>query len=471
MIAGPVRPAAGVEDRHVAVAVLAVLFFLSGFSALVYQIVWLRLLALVFGVTVYAASAVLTSFMAGLALGSWLGGRLADRTPHPLRAFALLELGIAISALLVPIALDAVGALYIALHARVPNALAILTVVRLLCSALVLLVPTTLMGASLPLLSRYVSTSGGTVAVRIGALYATNTAGGIVGTVLAGYVFIGGFGIATTTRLAAMGNIAVGLCALILARGRRHSAAATAPSRAIEEPNLPTSGPRIVLLVLFLAGFAGLALEVVWFRLLVLFLPATIYAFTTMLATVLLVIALGSAVAAARVRRSPDPARALAWIQIWTGVLTVLSMAALAYTYSIGWRTSGVIQACVVAMLPATTLMGATFPFALALWLRGSTHAVGRRVGALYAVNVCGAVIGAVVGGFVLLPLAGTRLSLLLLATAYVLSGCVLAAVSTSRRTLVRIGATAVASFTLATLTLPDIYASVLRRRYGRNER
>jgi spermidine synthase len=456
--------ATAVHQRPVALAVLAGLFFLSGVSALVYQIVWLRALALVFGVTVYAASAVLTSFLGGLAVGSWLGGRLADRT-------ALLELGIAASALLVPIALDAAGAIYSLMYRHVPNALAALTLVRLLCSALVLLVPTTLMGASLPLLARYVSTSGGAAAVRIGALYATNTAGGIVGTVLAGYVLIGGIGIAATTRLAAAANIAVGLCAFVLARGRITGATRAGGIASSRAAFLAENGPRIVLLVLALAGFTGLALEVVWFRLLVLFLPATIYAFTTMLATVLLGIAVGSAVATARVRRSPDPATALAWIQIWTGVLTILSMAALAYTYSIGWRTSGLIQACIVAMLPATTLMGATFPFGLSLWLHGSTHAVGRRVGVLYAVNVCGAVVGALVGGFVLLPLAGTRLSLLLLAGVYVISGCLLAAASLPRRRLIRLGAVAVVLFTAATLTLPDVYASVLRRRYGRDER
>ena len=454
-------------------AILAALFFLSGFSALVYQIVWLRLLALVFGVTVYAASAVLTSFMGGLALGSWFGGRLAERLRHPLRAFAWLELGIAASALLVPVALDAAGAIYALIYARVPDALGALTLARLICSALVLLIPTTLMGASLPLLSQHVATVGA-AATRIGALYAVNTAGGILGTVLAGYVLIGALGVATTTKLAAAGNIVVGLGALLLARNER-----TAPSDAAAMPvagsgtatGAAAAGPRVVLFVLALAGFTGLALEVVWFRLLVLFLPATTYAFTTMLATVLLGIALGSGIAAARVRRSPDPARALAWIQVWTGVLTVLSMAALAYTYSIGWKTSGVIQACVVAMLPATALMGATFPFGLTLWLRGGRDQVGRRVGVLYAVNVCGAVVGALVGGFVLLPLAGTRLSLLLLAAVYVVSGCVLTAVTAGRRALVRVGAIAAALFAGAALTLPDIYASVLMRRYGGNER
>ena len=194
-----------------------VLFLLSGFSALVYQIVWLRTLSLVFGVTVYAASAVLTSFMGGLALGSWLGGRMADRVRNPLRAFGFVEIGIGASALAVPVVLTLAQTLYGTVHARVPEALALLTLARLVCSGLVLLVPTTLMGGSLPLLSRFVAQSGGTVASRIGVLYAANTAGAILGTVLAGFVLIGGVGVAASTRIAALVNGAVGLAALALA--------------------------------------------------------------------------------------------------------------------------------------------------------------------------------------------------------------------------------------------------------------
>lgn len=453
---------------------LAVLFFLSGASALIYQVVWLRMLSLVFGVTVYAASAVLTSFMSGLALGSWAGGKLADRLRSPLRAFALLELGIASTALAVPIALDEVGALYTLLHTRAPDDLAKLTLARVVCSGAILLVPTTLMGASLPVLARYVRARGLAVAGRVGALYATNTAGGIAGTVLSGFVLIGGIGMASTIRLAAALNVAVGLCALVLDRRRRaEPVAAAVPARQPEAEAAAASPPRArtILAVAALAGFAGLALEVVWFRLLTLFLPATTYAFTTMLATVLLGIAMGSAIAAGRVRRSADPSAALGWIQIAAGTLVLLSMTALAHTYRMGWRTSGMIQASVVAMLPAATLMGATFPFALRLWVGETESAVGRRVGVLYAVNVCGAVVGALIGGFVLLPLSGSRNSLLVLAAVYVASGCLVLAAFGGGRALLRRVPLGIAAAAIAALTLPDLYAAVVERRYGAGER
>lgn len=452
-------------------AALALLFLCSGFSALVYQIVWLRVLALVFGVTVYAASAVLTSFMGGLALGSWLGGRAAERVRRPLVAFALVEVGIGLSALAVPVALDLAQGIYVAVNAQAPDALPLLTFVRLVCAAAVLLVPTTLMGASLPLVSRHVALLGGAVASRIGILYAANTTGGIAGTLLAGFVLIGGIGVVATTRLAVAVNIGVGLAAFALARtGRLEEANPGAPVRR-RGYGSTTTLQRGVLAVLALAGFAGLALEVVWFRILVLFIPATTYAFTTMLATVLLGIAIGSAWAAARLPRLADPVRALARVQIATGILAIASMTALVVSYRLGWRTSGMVQACIVAMLPATILMGATFPIALAIWLGNAAGQVGRRVGVLYAVNVCGAVAGALAGGFLLLPFMGSRASLLLLAAVYACAGCLLVAAARGGAAGRRTAMAAAVLWVLAAVTLPDIYGAVLERRYGHGER
>lgn len=455
--------------------ILVPLFLFSGASALVYQVAWLRLLSLIVGVTVHAASAVLASFMGGLALGAWLGGRIADRSRQPLRAFGLVEIGIAVSALAVPFALDATESIYASLHAALPHN-GILTLIRFTCAGAVLLVPTTLMGASLPLLARHVQNRAGiddSIVGRIGALYAANTTGGIVGIIAAGYFSIGAYGVTTTTRAAAAINLALGLIALALGSsgaGATASAASTAP--AAPTPGAAVTRTQAAVLALFaVTGFIGLALEVVWFRLLVLFIPATTYAFTTMLATVLLGIALGSAIASARLRRTIDPAAALARVQIAAGIAVLLSMTALAITYRLGWRTSGMIQACVVAMLPATTLMGAIFPFGFAVWLKQSAADVGARIGQLYAVNVLGAVAGALAGGFVLLPWLGARASLLLLAGLYVLSGIVLAWTTAPRARAIRIAAAGSVLLVIAAVTLPDLYDAVRVRRYGATDR
>jgi MFS family permease len=308
-----------------AFALLAGLYFLSGASALVFQIAWLRLLALIVGVTVHAASAVLASFMGGLALGSWLGGRSADRARYPLRAFGLVELGIGINALAIPGALGVVERFYVTLHAYTPDAGASLTVARIVCASAVLLVPTTLMGASLPLLSKYVQASAaaeGQTISRIGLLYAANTTGGIAGTFLAGFVLIGWIGVGATTGYAAAANVLVGSLALagwsFGARGTGVDSADRSSSTTEWTKRDATSRvQRAVLAVFAISGFAALAIEVVWFRLLVLFLPATTYAFTTMLGTLLLGIAIGSAIC---VRAGAAPFRSGPYARVAPGV-------------------------------------------------------------------------------------------------------------------------------------------------------
>ena len=185
---------------------LCLLFVCSGACGLTYQVLWLRLLSLVFGVTVHAASTVLAAFMAGLALGSLLAERLARRG-HPLRVFAALEAGIAVAALATPALLGAAASLYRPLSTIAGDSLWILTAGRFVASFAVLLVPTVLMGATLPVLSRadLVRASG----ARLGTLYAVNTTGALAGALATGYVLIGGIGIQRTFLLAAALNVAV----------------------------------------------------------------------------------------------------------------------------------------------------------------------------------------------------------------------------------------------------------------------
>lgn len=450
---------------------LTLLFFLSGACGLTYQVLWLRLLSLVFGVTVHAASTVLASFMAGLALGALLAERLARRG-NPLRIFAALEAGIAASALATPALLALATGVYRALSAAFPDSLALLTVARFICSSAVLLVPTVLMGATLPVLSQsaVVRVSGES---RLAALYAVNTAGALVGALATGYVFIGGLGMQRTFVLAALVNLAVAAGAWWLSRA--------VPGTAVEEPDPGRSpesvpGPPVhdgavsataVITVMAVSGFASLALEVVWFRVLVQFLPATSYAFTTMLATVLGGIAGGSALASRQLARGPVGAGTLALTQGATGVAVLGSLAFLGATYAAGWRTSGLTQGAAAAILPSALLMGYAFPIALALWTRGATGATERPVGRLYSANVLGGIVGAVVGGFVLLPYLGSRRALIALAACYLATGLLL--LIPRRRWLPAVVLTA--AFAGAVRIVPDPFEVTLVRRHGAGER
>ncbi len=280
--------------------VLGAAFFLSGISGLMYQVLWLRLLSVVFGVTAYAASTVLASFMGGLALGSIVAGRLADRVRHPLRWFAGVELAIAASALATPVLLAAAQSLY-AGAASVSDDIAVLTLARLACSAAVLLVPTSLMGATLPLVVRSSVASRGVLGPRVGLLYAVNAGGAIAGAILAGFYLIGGIGLGRTFVVAAALNVIAATVAFWLSRrsdlrDARPDVVSWPPptTDTIDRPPAtdalaPARGATATLVLAFfaLSGLASLALEVIWFRMLVLIMPATTYAFTTMLAMVL----------------------------------------------------------------------------------------------------------------------------------------------------------------------------------------
>ncbi|HWI17442.1 MAG TPA: fused MFS/spermidine synthase, partial [Vicinamibacterales bacterium] len=278
---------------------LLILFFGSGACALVYQVMWLRMLALVFGVTVYAASTVLAGFMAGLGAGSWLAGRLAARLPKPLVAFGIAEVLVGVTAFSTPFLLDALTDIWISIHPSLPSSLAAVTVIRFIVAFLLLIVPTSLMGATLPLVIKSAVTRDAGIGSRIGLLYAINTTGAIVGALTAGFYFISELGVMRSFQIAAATNVLIGVIAIIAGKAiaAQHAGAAEAESATKPIAETTTGQRRLVLWTFFVSGFLSLALEIIWFRMLVVFLRPTAYAFTIMLACVLAGIALGSALA------------------------------------------------------------------------------------------------------------------------------------------------------------------------------
>ena len=450
-------------------ALLFALFFFSGACGLTYQVLWLRLLSLVFGVTVYAASTVLAAFMTGLALGSLLAGPLLKRVGRPLAIFGAAEILIGLSALATPLGLDAAAVVYRTLHQSVPDSLGVLTAARLVCSLIVLLLPTILMGMTLPVLSASALVRESQLGSRIGALYAMNTAGAVVGALLTGRILISAIGMQKSFLLAAAVNVAVGCVALYLARR-----ADVVASEAEVQPAADTKVDPIIAIVIAISGLAALALEIVWFRMLVQFLDATTYAFTVMLAMVLGGIAAGGAIASRLLRRDRDWTLWILGLQLATGIAVMGSAAFLAWSYGAGWRTSNPIQASAAAILPATLLMGVSFPIALRIGIgaaKGDASSTGRRVGRLYALNVAGAIAGALLGGFVLLPQLGTRGALIGAAALYVATGCLVALRLTARRTVLIATALAVGAFVFVAVRVPDPFAAAFNRRYGRDMR
>jgi spermidine synthase len=424
---------------------LVLLFFGSGTAALIYQVMWLRLLGLVFGVTVYAASTVLASFMAGLALGSYAAGRVADRARHPLRLFGVAEILVGLSALATPLVLDGLMQFWVRVAPALPESLAAMTLIRFLSACAVLIVPTALMGATLPLVVKSAIARLEGFGPRVGLLYATNTAGAILGALTAGFYLISELGVTASFYIAAAINTAIGLAAVV--------ASLATPATEVDRPASARAAPawqsvaqadadgRTVLGVFALSGLVTLALEVVWFRILALFLRPTAYAFTIMLAAVLVGLALGSYLVAPWLRRRAN----------WLAVLTVIQLGiSLTAALSFNWLARSqaalelgapwlerlgldpylgpLIASSLVAILPATLLLGMAFPIGLQAWAgTGDPATTSTRVGVFYSLNVCGAILGSVLGGFVLLPLFGSHGSLLVVAGLTLLSSLALA--------------------------------------------
>ncbi len=457
-------------------ALLLALFFFSGACGLAYQVLWLRRLALVFGVTVHAAGTVLAAFMTGLGLGSMLAGPLLRRVRRPLMLFGVAEILVGLSALATPFALDATALVYERLYRAASDRLSLLTLARFVSSFVVLLLPTMLMGLTLPVLSASRIVREARFASRLGSLYAINTMGALVGTAAIGFVLIGAIGIWNCFLLASSLNVAVGSVALLMRRGAVEADLAISPN----QPSPPGEATRhslayVVAVVIAVSGLTALALEVIWFRMLLQFLDATTYAFTTMLGTVLAGIAAGGAVASGLLRRDRNWALWLCALQYGTAVAVMASAAFLSWTYAADWRTAAAIPASAAAILPAALLMGMTFPIALRAGMGAADvsdpASTARVVGRLYALNVGGAVAGALLAGFVLLPSLGTRTALIAAAALYVGTGCLLALRATPRRRALLAAALGLAAFPLLVARVPDPFAAAFDRRHGRNMR
>ena len=408
------------------IPLLYLLFFLSGAAGLIYQVTWTRMFVSVFGNTTYAVSAVLSAFMAGLALGSFLFGRFIDTRGDELKLYALLELGIGLSALAIPPALHLLDTLYAAVYQQLSFSLVALTVIRTFFSFLVLLLPTTLMGATLPVLSKFATDSPDQIPIRVGLLYALNTLGAALGCFATGFFFLEALGVRGSSHLAVAANLALALAFLLLHRRVKTATPSPASQIPTTETPPPSGSSRTlpVLLAAALTGFAALGYEVLWSRLLVFKLKTTNYAFAIMLTTFLLGIGLGSGLLAAveSRRKISNYPRLFGWLEGAIGLLgigTIYLFGQLDQFFGT-WATNGsartaeqLLLASSIMLIPAL-LMGASFPVLIRIHAQHQQR-IGATVGNIYASNTLGAVLGALITGFLLVRLLGTQHSLILM--------------------------------------------------------
>ncbi len=404
--------------RERAVRLLIPLFFVSGATGLVYQTIWARSLQLVFGTSQFAIATVLSAFMAGLAVGGLLMAKYAGSIRKPLAAYGVLEVVIGGYALVFPWLLELATPVYLWLHRSLDLGPLAFGGAQLVVVGALLLVPTSCMGATLPLLARFVTTRLASAGDRVGLLYGVNTAGAVLGIWMAGFYLLPSLGLAATTWCAAGANLVLGVVALAWSRSRGEG-----DDGLVAEPDqraAPHPARVPALLVAALAGFSSLVYEVSWFRLMTLILGASTYAFSTMLLAFLVGIASGGWLGGRPADRVLDrwgpagPWWGLAALQAGVGCLSYAMMFAyqkLPFAFlklfdytedgSLLWPMKLVLA--VVIMAPPAVLMGATFPFLVRAAL-GRQDGLERSVGHVYGANTFGAILGAAAAGFLLLP-------------------------------------------------------------------
>ena len=460
-----------------------VLYLLSGIAALLYQVVWTKELSHQFGVTAYAVGTTLAVFMLGLAAGSLVLGRLADRVRRPLVAYAWIEGGIALGALGSRAALRAVEGWVASLDLATAGG-ATLTAVRVAGTALVLAVPTVLMGGTLPVLVKAAVARGAATGRTVGRLYAVNALGGAVGCLLAGFVTIGALGLDGSLRVGVALNVVAAVGALALAR-RRGPVAGPAPAAARTPP--PDARPvgATMRTAFLLAGVVGLGVEVAWTRLLMMNLDSTAQSFAAVVAVCLVGIALGSA-ATARLADRVEPVRAyaigtalvgvavLACAGLWAGLAPRSGDAARWVVGHLPAAAGGnttfrlvvaLVQCGLLALVP-TFLMGCTFPFAGRAFGRDPAE-VGRRLGAAFTLNTVGCTLGPLLVGFWWLPSFGVQASVALCGSLALGAGAVLLATTTRPAARVAVAVAAAAALAVAWTRPPGSLVAGTEQRAG----
>ena len=415
---------------------ILLLFFFSGASSLILEVIWVKLFSLVFGNTVFAVSAVLSSFFSGLALGSYLLGHYCDRYRGKyLALYGLIELTIGVYALILPTLIPLVHFIYFPMIRGESMGFYQLSLVRFSIAFLLLIIPSTLMGASLPVLTRYIVYERKTLGTLLGRLYAFNTLGAMTGTMLAGFILIVLLGVSGANLLAVSISTAVGLTALYLSRSEKEREPQP-PRRSGEEAT--ADGRSFLLLGAFaLSGFCSLAYEVVWVRVLSNVFGPTTYSFSIILTTFLAGMALGSLVASRLADRWKSLLYIFGLMEVAIGLLAISMLpffklmpvwfSQLRTETDLSWHAMISIEVLISFLLffPPTFLLGGIFPLVGKLYVR-TMGKIGGATGKMYAVNTLGGIFGSAAAGFVLLPLLGVKLSVLALASLNVAIGVLL---------------------------------------------
>ena len=414
---------------------IMIIYFCSGVCSLIDEVVWVRLLKLTLGNTVYASSIVVSVFMGGLALGALIMGRFAESVKKRLRLYAILESIATVSAVSLPFFLWCADGFYRWIYITAAPSPAALLFVQVLVSAAILLVPTMVMGSTLPLLGRYITALQKQVGPLVGRLYALNMLGATIGCFLAGFVLIRMAGVMGTLYFAAVINMFVALSGWWLSRSYDVSPDPPAESNSQRRKKAGANKrqdmrSRLILLGAFYSGLISIGYELIWMRSIVIPLGGFTYVFSAVLTVYLLGNVIGAWIGSRLSRHVTRPGAAFGVSMTALGILGMVFVIWLKLWF-VGYRSIGQTSEAgmegsalgillmpllhsIIMFLTPSVLMGIGFPFLLQAW-SSFKHNVGKTIGVVYGVNTIGAVVGGILTGFVLIPLMGVQWSIMIL--------------------------------------------------------
>lgn len=417
-------------------ALILLLFLGSGMAGLIYQVLWTKLLTLTFGVTIMAVSAVLTSFFGGLALGSYLGGRWIDKYEDGLKWYGLAEILIGLYALSFSWLLILNNSAYVLIAQHLAMDFYGLSILKFILSAILLAIPTTLMGATLPILSKILATSQTRFAKNIGGLYAINTIGAVIGAIATAFFLIPNIGMKTLLYSVGALNIVIGGLAVFISKSYSKGNETNRGYNIPEEPKsitqdnyLPAYFSTLLILGFALSGFTGLAYEVIWTRMLGFILTGTTYAFAIVLATFLTGIAVGSFVFSQFLDRFKTLSGTISLLAVVEAMIGLSSIGLIIlYDKMPAFDFYNKIDATAVwgefvylnfftsfiSLFLPTFLFGATFPIVCKIY-GWQIEKIGSKIGNIYSVNTIGGIFGSFISGFVLIPFLGMQNSIVLM--------------------------------------------------------
>jgi spermidine synthase len=416
------------------IPLLLMIYFLSGACSLMDQVVWVRLLKLSLGNTVYASTIVVSVFMGGLGLGAYIMSLYADKIKKRLRLYSLIELLITITVVLSPIVLKVIDNLYRSLYVHFELSNSLLILFQIIASSLALLVPSILMGSTFPLLGRELTSFEKTIGIKVGKLYAINTLGAAIGCFVAGFVSIRLIGVMGTLYLAAGLNIIVALGGFLLSKYKERTIEQENNEPiTIPEPEINNNQKKIIknflLAAIFLSGFISIGYEIIWMKSIVFLLGGPTYVFSAVLTVYLLGNVIGALIGSRLAKISKNP------FNLFGITLTLLGIFGMVYLHFLHtwqndylanvvkmtqqfWTNTHIrsllfplMNSFVLFLIPSI-LMGMGFPLALQAW-GNIKHKIAQTTGQVYSINTLGAVLGGIIGGFVFIPLLGVQYSIL----------------------------------------------------------